>query len=273
MNKKKESKLVAQLNIDKDANVTTRRRSLNMGKKQGYNVSLHHKKASFKQTIKQKNTTKRQKSPKKLPDSNKLLKNKEDTCKHQIEHLNQILKQTSTCPTLTQEELKLLFMKYKLDGHYRTNTNLPPVTSLLNNTNNVIDANSYLYGKTPYTENNLSMHNNLNYMSTNCNIHACNSENILTDGYYKIQSESNLNDNKISDMEEHQSLKYLNKDLIFNAQYEKTDQNLLNLNIYNNCYLNEWNNNSTVSINKCNNFQSWENEHLDCVSGTNNMSL
>ncbi|XP_076618922.1 uncharacterized protein LOC143340628 [Colletes latitarsis] len=143
---KKVLKLTSKVKTDKIINVTKRTTNVNMKRKQSCGLLQHKKKASLKKNIKQNKATKLHKIL-----SNKQLESKEEMCKHQIQKLNQILQQPLEQPMLTKDELKLLFMKYKLDGHYRTNENLPPFPTLLNNMFDTIKESDFLYNKTQYT--------------------------------------------------------------------------------------------------------------------------
>lgn len=146
----KESKITVQPNANKGINTIMQNRSLNLRRKEECGLLQHRMKTNLKQNRKQKNVIRFQKTSKKVTISNKLLKNNEEMCKHQIPKLNQILQKSLKCSTLTQDELKMLFVKYKLDGHYRTNKNLPPFTSLLNSSNNIVGKNNF-YDETQHT--------------------------------------------------------------------------------------------------------------------------
>lgn len=117
--------------------------SQNARKKRVCGSLQYRKKTSMRQKAKQNNTEMLQKVPKKLAVSNLLLEHNKEIYDHQIEQLNLVLKQSLNCATLTQDELKMLFLKYKLDGHYRPNKNLPPFTSLAESTSGTTNARQF----------------------------------------------------------------------------------------------------------------------------------
>ncbi|OAD58765.1 hypothetical protein WN48_10310 [Eufriesea mexicana] len=140
---KKESKLATQINEDKN-NKTLKNNSLNTEKKKD-NLSKYCKKMNVKQKIKQKDVKKCEKVTKKLSVIDMLLKYNEEKYKYQIQQLNVLFGQSVKYPTLTKDELCMLFAKYRSDGHYKTNKNLPPFTSLLVNTHNMFNEKIHVY--------------------------------------------------------------------------------------------------------------------------------
>lgn len=96
---------------------------------------------NIEQKVKQKSTKKCQKASKHISVSNMILKYNAKAYKYQIQQLNLLFKKSLKYPMLTQDELYMLFAKYKSDGHYKINKNLPPFTSLLDNTHDMFKEN------------------------------------------------------------------------------------------------------------------------------------
>ena len=117
--------------------------SQNAKKKRVWGSLQYRKKTCVRQKAKQNNMEMLRKVPKKLAVSNMLVKHNKEIFDHQIKQLNLVLKRSLNCPTLTQDELKMLFLKYKLDGHYRPNKNLPPFTSLTDSTSGTTNARQF----------------------------------------------------------------------------------------------------------------------------------
>ncbi|CAK9796971.1 hypothetical protein ANTPLA_LOCUS1034 [Anthophora plagiata] len=142
---KKESKLSVQISEGKSTDGTLKNINLNVRKKRESDSLQQCKNRNVKQKVKQISIKKSHKVSKNSNVSNMLLKYNKEMYEYQIQQLNLQFKQSLKYPTLTQDELKVLFMKYKSDGHYRTNENLPPFTSLLNNTHGVINEKNCFY--------------------------------------------------------------------------------------------------------------------------------
>nr|XP_034187029.1 putative uncharacterized protein DDB_G0282133 [Osmia lignaria] len=183
--REKESKISASTNEEKNVKITLEEKKKSIKKKGGYNVLQHPKKKNGKQLIKQKNTS--QKTTKKLNVSNMLLKCNKELYDYQIQQLDLILKQSLNCPTLTQDELKMLFVKYKSDGHYRANTTLPQFTNFSDNTCDVINENQY--------------YNQMQYVPTHNTdkVHPKNTTNTIINPYCNT-------DNEIQPMKENVSV-------------------------------------------------------------------
>ncbi|XP_012154218.2 uncharacterized protein LOC105664352 [Megachile rotundata] len=134
--KGKESKLPVCVNEEKDINVTLKNKRSNVKKKEECNAARYYKK-NMKAPMKQKN--KFPKDTEKISISNMPLRYDKKMYEYQILQLDRIFKQSANCPILTRDELKMLFVKYKSDGHYRANKILPSFTSILDNSNNIIN--------------------------------------------------------------------------------------------------------------------------------------
>ncbi|XP_076240904.1 uncharacterized protein LOC143183270 [Calliopsis andreniformis] len=144
---KGDSKLLLLKNVDKNINVKSKNKHLNVRKKGKYNSLQHCQETCVKQRIKKECIKKTDKILTKSDVSNITSKCNEEIYEHQIQQLNLILKQSLNSPTLTQDELKILFIKYKLDGHYRINKNLPPFTSLISSMNGAINEERHIYNE------------------------------------------------------------------------------------------------------------------------------
>lgn len=136
----------------------------------------------MEQKTKRKHTKNIEKVPSKLNTSNSSLECSKRIYDHQIQQINLTLKESLNCPTLTEDELKILFVKYKLDGHYRTNKNLPPFNTLVRNTNDTFNGKHNFYDEAKHAmlsnmqeincRNNNDITENLNYSTGNENRHA-----------------------------------------------------------------------------------------------------
>ncbi|XP_033363530.1 putative uncharacterized protein DDB_G0289263 isoform X1 [Bombus vosnesenskii] len=136
--RRKASKLPVQINEDGDTNNISKDNILNVKEKTEYDLS---QKMNMKQKVKQKGTKKCQKVSKQINVSNMILKYNAKAYKYQIQQLNLLFKKSLKYSMLTQDELYMLFAKYKSDGHYKINKNLPPFTSLLVNTHDMLKEN------------------------------------------------------------------------------------------------------------------------------------
>ncbi|KOX72673.1 hypothetical protein WN51_02967 [Melipona quadrifasciata] len=143
---REESKLLAQINEDRNINGILKNNNLNVRKKKEYGSS---QKMNVKQKAKQKDTSKFQKVTKQSSNSNMFLKCNKKAYKYQIQQLNLLFKQSLKYPMLTQDELYILFAKYKSDGHYRTNKDLPSFTSFFVDTQNMFDKKPCFYDQLP----------------------------------------------------------------------------------------------------------------------------
>ncbi|XP_076662972.1 uncharacterized protein LOC143366082 [Andrena cerasifolii] len=137
---KKGRKLAVQL---KENKVTLKKRNLNARSKWVCGSFHYRKKTSAWQRAKQKSTEKLWKVPKKLAVSNMLVEHNKEIYDRQIKQLNLVLKRSSNCQTLTQDELKMLFLKYKRDGHYRPDKNLSPFTILADGTSGTTNGRQF----------------------------------------------------------------------------------------------------------------------------------
>lgn len=125
------------------------------------------------QKLKQKSIKKCQKVKENLNIPNMFLKYNGEAYKYQIQQLNYLFKQPLNYSTLTQDELYVLYKKYKSDGHYKNNKNLPSFTSHF--VNNMFNENIHFHDK----------------FSDIQNIKSKNNEDIIADLYC-----NNLNENQ-----------------------------------------------------------------------------
>ncbi|KZC08731.1 hypothetical protein WN55_10753 [Dufourea novaeangliae] len=236
---KKNLKLPIQVREDKDVHSTFRTKSSNVRKGRKFGLSQHCQKASTKEKVKPKKTNKCHLKSENVSLSDTLLKHNEETYKYQIQQLDLILKGSVYCPTLTQDELQMLFMKYKVDGHYKTNKNLPTFTNQPDEAQNTSNNRNNFYNEAKYTStsdmqrlnyrNNNDTFANLYYNSTNEN--QCIEENFNI--YRNMQQNLKYNTCKQRDI-----LMESNTNNGNDNEYYPIDQNTVNNQNYNHAVAN-----------------------------------
>ncbi|KOC68859.1 hypothetical protein WH47_10847 [Habropoda laboriosa] len=272
---KKEPKLHMQISEGRSIDGTFKNKNLNVKKKKQSALLQQCKNKNVKQKVKQKGRSKSDKVSKNLNASNMLLKYNKEMYEYQIQQLNLKFKQSLKYPTLTQDELKVLFVKYKSDGHYRTNKNLPPFTSLLNNTHNVVNEKNYFsdqaecisvsdkekncFGnsKDIFTNSNCNSLSENQYLDENSNIYENLQPNFKNDA---LQFTDTLNVHNLSNRIENKHL--------------YSDQTSSTSNSYNHMYMNyneQMHSNISISDNIQNTPNILSEEHQSCRYGNRNI--
>ncbi|XP_076278452.1 uncharacterized protein LOC143208178 isoform X2 [Lasioglossum baleicum] len=232
-------------------------------------------------------------------NANVLAERNNNSYECQFERLNMILKESSHFPTLTQNELRILFMKYKLDGHFEANKNLPFHTTFLNNQQNRINYGDNFYNEarcTPTVDtqylncrDNEDTFDNLYYNNANGNQQNFkyntykHPENHTNEIYDYFPSGSANTENIFP--EANNDFEFENNTFPYNAQYEhfqnvgessqKYDNTMQyidqpwNLNISNNFQEKNWDSNMSLP-NRNDNYQLWRSENSDYIPETNN---
>nr|XP_031827156.1 flap endonuclease 1-like [Nomia melanderi]XP_031827157.1 flap endonuclease 1-like [Nomia melanderi] len=130
MKRKRPSKVPLQAIENKNVNNADTTDNMSIRKNKKCKLSQQYQKQSTKRILELKDTKKSQQNSENL---NVPSKQNVEMYDYRIEQLNLISKQLLHCPTLTQDELRILFTKYKYDGHYKPNKSLPPFESLSKN--------------------------------------------------------------------------------------------------------------------------------------------
>ncbi|CAD1475996.1 unnamed protein product, partial [Heterotrigona itama] len=178
-------------------------------------------KMNVKQKIKQTGISKFQKVARQSSISNILLKYNKKAYKYQIQQLNLLFKQSLKYPMLTQDELYILFEKYKSDGHYRTNKDLPSFTSFFVDTHNMFDETLRFYDQFPDTQ----------------KIKSKNDGETIENSYYN--ENQHIEDNPKQDVLKYAEIPPVNNmNNRIQNKYLYNDQTFLNNNNYNHLYMN-----------------------------------
>lgn len=176
---------------------------------------------NVKQKVKQKGTSKFQKVTRQSSISNILLKYNKKAYKYQIQQLNLLFKQSLKYPMLTQDELYILFEKYKSDGHYRTNKDLPSFTSFFVDTHNMFDKKLHFYDQFPDTQ----------------KIKSKNDGETIENSYYN--ENQYVEDNPKQDVLKYEEIPPVNNmNSRIQNKYLYNDQTFLNNNNYNRLHMN-----------------------------------